>query len=156
MKSALFSPFTMRGLTIDNRIMLSPLCQYSSVDGCMNDWQMTHLGMFAMSGASFVCFEMTDVEAAGRITYGDTDLLALRGEALRRQRKFLAREIRDRVVGDALAPHLLEQRDAAETALKPMQRRHIQKRKTVGSNAISNPVFHGSCPNLVKRIFHRC
>ena len=70
MTSALFSPFTLRGLTIANRIMLSPLCQYSSVEGCMNDWQMTHLGMYSMSGASFVCFEMTDVEPVGRITYG--------------------------------------------------------------------------------------
>ena len=81
MKSALFSPFAMRGLTIDNRIMLSPLCQYSSVDGCMNDWQMTHLGMFAMSGASFVCFEMTDVEPVGRITYGCSGLYSDENEA---------------------------------------------------------------------------
>ena len=81
MKSALFSPFAMRGLTIDNRIMLSPLCQYSSIDGCMNDWQMTHLGMFAMSGASFVCFEMTDVEPVGRITYGCSGLYSDENEA---------------------------------------------------------------------------
>lgn len=74
MTSALFSPFTLRGLTIDNRIMLSPLCQYSSVDGCMTDWQITHLGMYSMSGASFVCFEMTDVEPVGRITHGCSGL----------------------------------------------------------------------------------
>ena len=68
MTSALFQPIRFRGLTLENRIMVSPMCQYSAVDGCMTDWHLAHLGMLANSGAALLCFEMTDVEPIGRIT----------------------------------------------------------------------------------------
>lgn len=68
MTNQLFTPFTMRGLTLANRVVIPPLCQYSSDDGAATDWHMQHLPAFAMSGAGLVVFEMTDIEPIGRIT----------------------------------------------------------------------------------------
>jgi 2,4-dienoyl-CoA reductase-like NADH-dependent reductase (Old Yellow Enzyme family) len=70
MSSALFSPIRLAGLQLDNRIVVSPMCQYSADDGCAGDWHLTHLGMLANSGAALVVVEMTDVERRGRITHG--------------------------------------------------------------------------------------
>ena len=66
--SQLFTPFALRGLTLDNRIVVPPLCQYSSDDGVASDWHMQHLPALAISGAGLVVVEMTDVEPIGRIT----------------------------------------------------------------------------------------
>eukprot|EP01035_Chromulina_nebulosa_P011372 gene11372-15208_t len=49
--SALFSPITLRGLTLPNRIVISPMCQYSAVNGAANEWHVIHLGSLALSGA---------------------------------------------------------------------------------------------------------
>ena len=68
--SALFSPITLRGLTLKNRIVVSPMCQYSAEDGVANDWHFTHINNLALSGASMFCIEATHVEAIGRITPG--------------------------------------------------------------------------------------
>jgi NADPH2 dehydrogenase len=68
--SALFSPIALRGLTLPNRIMVAPMCQYSAVDGAANDWHFTHINMLALSGAAMFCIEATHVEAIGRITPG--------------------------------------------------------------------------------------
>jgi len=85
MTNALFQPIRFRGLTLENRIMVSPMCQYSAVDGCMTDWHLVHLGMLANSGAALLCFEMTDVEPIGRITPGCSGLYSdANEEALRR------------------------------------------------------------------------
>ena len=70
MSSALFSPFSLAGLELANRIVVSPMCQYSGDDGCANDWHLVHLGMLANSGASLVIVEATHVERHGRITHG--------------------------------------------------------------------------------------
>lgn len=72
--SALFSPFKLRDLTLPNRIIVSPMCQYSAVDGQATEWHMIHLGNLALSGASMLCLEATAVEAIGRITPGDLGL----------------------------------------------------------------------------------
>lgn len=74
MTSKLFQPIKLRNLALENRIMVSPMCQYSAVDGCMTDWHLAHLGMLANSGAALLCFEMTDVEPIGRITPGCSGL----------------------------------------------------------------------------------
>src|SRR5438552_5494688 len=74
MTSPLFEPIQLRGLALENRIMVSPMCQYSAIDGCMTDWHLAHLGMLANSGAALLCFEMTDVEPIGRITPGCSGL----------------------------------------------------------------------------------
>ncbi|HEY3890802.1 MAG TPA: NADH:flavin oxidoreductase/NADH oxidase [Bradyrhizobium sp.] len=68
--SALFSPIQLRGLTLANRIMVAPMCQYSAVDGVANDWHFTHINSLALSGAAMFCIEATHVEAIGRITPG--------------------------------------------------------------------------------------
>jgi len=65
----LFTPFTLRGVTAPNRIVVSPMCQYHSDDGGPTDWQMMHLGRLSAGGAGIVFGEETAVEARGRKTY---------------------------------------------------------------------------------------
>ena len=69
--SRLFSPFPLRGVTLRNRIGVSPMCQYSSTDGFANDWHLVHLGQFAVGGASLVFTEATAVVPEGRISPQD-------------------------------------------------------------------------------------
>jgi 2,4-dienoyl-CoA reductase-like NADH-dependent reductase (Old Yellow Enzyme family) len=66
----LFTPYTLRGLTLSNRLVVSPMCQYVSRDGEATDWHLVHLGKFATGGAGLVFCEETAVEARGRKTYG--------------------------------------------------------------------------------------
>jgi 2,4-dienoyl-CoA reductase-like NADH-dependent reductase (Old Yellow Enzyme family) len=68
---SLFSPLTIRDITFRNRIAVSPMCQYSSVDGFATDWHVVHLGSRAVGGAGLVFTEATAVEARGRISPGD-------------------------------------------------------------------------------------
>jgi NADPH2 dehydrogenase len=70
MTSALFSSLRLAGVDLANRIVVSPMCQYSANDGVASDWHMTHLGMLANSGAGLVVVESTHVERSGRITHG--------------------------------------------------------------------------------------
>ena len=64
----LFEPLTLREVTTRNRIMVSPMCQYSSVDGFADDWHLVHLGSRAVGGAGLVFTEAAAVEARGRIS----------------------------------------------------------------------------------------
>ena len=68
--SALFSPIKLRGLTLKNRIVVSPMCQYSADDGSATDWHLQHWMMLAMSGVGMITIEATGVERRGRITHG--------------------------------------------------------------------------------------
>jgi 2,4-dienoyl-CoA reductase-like NADH-dependent reductase (Old Yellow Enzyme family) len=70
----LFTPFTVGGLTLANRIVVAPMCQYSAKDGAMTDWHVIHLGSLALSGAGLLTIEATAVTPEGRITYGDVGL----------------------------------------------------------------------------------
>ena len=81
MSSALFTPFSFAGLELANRIVVSPMCQYSADDGCANDWHLMHLGMLANSGAALVVVEATHVERHGRITHGCLGLYSDDNEA---------------------------------------------------------------------------
>jgi 2,4-dienoyl-CoA reductase-like NADH-dependent reductase (Old Yellow Enzyme family) len=72
--SALFQPWLLGGLSLPNRIVVAPMCQYSSVDGCATDWHLLHLGHLALSGAGLLTLEATAVSAEGRITAGDLGL----------------------------------------------------------------------------------
>jgi 2,4-dienoyl-CoA reductase-like NADH-dependent reductase (Old Yellow Enzyme family) len=67
----LFSPLALRGVTLRNRIGVSPMCQYSAVDGRAGDWHLVHYGGFAAGGAALVVFEASAVEARGRISPAD-------------------------------------------------------------------------------------
>jgi NADPH2 dehydrogenase len=72
--STLFSPLKLRDLTLRNRIVISPMCQYSAENGAATAWHMIHLGHLALSGASVLFTEATAVEPEGRITSGDLGL----------------------------------------------------------------------------------
>ena len=72
--SRLFSPLTLRGTTIRNRAWVSPMCQYTSVDGHPTDWHLVHLGSFARGGAGLVVQEATAVTPEGRISPWDAGI----------------------------------------------------------------------------------
>jgi 2,4-dienoyl-CoA reductase-like NADH-dependent reductase (Old Yellow Enzyme family) len=67
----LFTPLTLRGLTLRNRVAMSPMCQYSSTDGLANDWHFVHLGSRAVGGVGLVMTEASAVSPRGRITLQD-------------------------------------------------------------------------------------
>ena len=70
----LFESIELRRVKARNRIVVSPMCQYSARDGHVTDWHLVHLGKFAQGGAGIVFVEATAVEARGRITHGDTGI----------------------------------------------------------------------------------
>ncbi len=88
----LLSPLTIRGVTLRNRIVVSPMCQYSSVDGFADDWHLVHLGSRAVGGAGLVFVEASGVTAQGRITPADMGIYDDRHiEFLSRIAKFIER-----------------------------------------------------------------
>jgi len=70
----LFDPYTLRGVTLRNRIGVSPMCEYSAEDGMPNDWHFVHLGARAVGGAGLIITKAAAVEARGRITAGDAGI----------------------------------------------------------------------------------
>jgi 2,4-dienoyl-CoA reductase-like NADH-dependent reductase (Old Yellow Enzyme family) len=81
MTARLFTPITLGGVTLPNRIVVAPMCQYSADDGCMSDWHMAHLGSLACSGAGLLMVEATGVTREGRISHGCTGLYSDHNEA---------------------------------------------------------------------------
>jgi len=79
--STLFSERALGPLTLPNRIVIAPMCQYSAEDGNAGDWHLIHLGQLALSGAGLLVIEATAVEEAGRITPGDLGLYSDDNEA---------------------------------------------------------------------------
>ena len=116
--SRLFEPLTLRALTLPNRIMVSPMCQYSAVDGNAGAWHQAHLGSLALSGAGLVCVEATAVTPAGRITPGCLGLWSDANEA-------------------ALAPIVATMRAAASAAKLAIQLGHA------GRKGSSHTPWHG-------------
>jgi 2,4-dienoyl-CoA reductase-like NADH-dependent reductase (Old Yellow Enzyme family) len=89
---ALFTPLSLRGLALANRIVVSPMCQYSAVDGRASDWHMIHWGQLLLSGSGLFTIEATAVTDEGRISPGDLGLYddaceAALGETLARVRR---------------------------------------------------------------------
>jgi hypothetical protein len=80
--STLFTPYSLKGATFRNRIAVSPMCQYSSVDGVANDWHTTHYTSFARGGAGLVVIEATAVSPEGRITPACMGLWNVQGSVL--------------------------------------------------------------------------
>ncbi|HEY6178047.1 MAG TPA: bifunctional salicylyl-CoA 5-hydroxylase/oxidoreductase, partial [Kofleriaceae bacterium] len=72
--SRLFSPLSLRGMTLRNRVVVSPMCQYSADGGRATPWHLLHLGSLALSGAGMLCTEATAVEPDGRISPADLGL----------------------------------------------------------------------------------
>src|SRR5688500_15345264 len=67
----LFQPLSLKSITLNNRLVVSPMCQYSSKDGFANDWHLVHLGSRAVGGAGLIITEATAVSPEGRITPAD-------------------------------------------------------------------------------------
>ena len=75
MSPRLFSPLSLRDATFKNRIFVSPMCQYSTVDdGIPNEWHLVHLGQFAVGGAALVLTEATAISPEGRLSPRDTGM----------------------------------------------------------------------------------
>src|SRR5437762_13188616 len=74
--SELLSPITISGITFRNRIAVSPMCQYSSIDGMATDWHLVHLGSRAVGGAGLAMVEATAVQDTGRISPDDMGIWA--------------------------------------------------------------------------------
>src|SRR5262245_35798197 len=81
MTAQLFTPIQLGGITLLNRIVIAPMCQYSADDGSMSDWHLAHLGSMACSGAGLFVVEATNPVREGRITLGCTGLYSDRNEA---------------------------------------------------------------------------
>lgn len=79
--SQLFTPITLGGLTLSNRIVIAPMCQYSAVEGEATDWHLIHLGHLALSGAGLLIIEATAVTPEGRISASDLGLWSDANEA---------------------------------------------------------------------------
>jgi anthraniloyl-CoA monooxygenase len=77
----MFAPYALRAMTLNNRVVVSPMAQYKAVDGCPTDWHLVHYGERAKGGAGLVYTEMTCVSPQGRITPGCTGLYAPEHEA---------------------------------------------------------------------------
>ncbi|MFT4960519.1 MAG: anthraniloyl-CoA monooxygenase [Paracoccaceae bacterium] len=80
-RAPMFAPFKLRDMTLENRIVVSPMAQYKAVDGCPTDWHLIHYGERAKGGAAMVYTEMTCVSPSGRITPGCTGLYTSEHEA---------------------------------------------------------------------------
>jgi 2,4-dienoyl-CoA reductase-like NADH-dependent reductase (Old Yellow Enzyme family) len=103
MSSALFSPFSIGGLELPNRIAVAAMCQYSAIDGAMTDWHMQHLGSLSLSGAAVLVIEATGVTAQGRISPGCTGLYSDANEAAMKRVVDFVRTISPMKIGVQLA-----------------------------------------------------
>ena len=94
----MFTPFTLRGMTVENRVVVSPMDMYSAEDGTPNDFHLVHLGARALGGAGLVMTEMTCVSPEGRITYGCTGIYTPEhAEGWRRITRFVHRWSRAKI-----------------------------------------------------------
>ena len=103
MSRALFSPIALRGVTLANRIAVSPMCQYRAREGSATDWHLMHLGQFCVAGPGLVIVEATAVESRGRISYGDLGLYSDDNEAALGRVVAFCREYGDSRLGIQLA-----------------------------------------------------
>jgi 2,4-dienoyl-CoA reductase-like NADH-dependent reductase (Old Yellow Enzyme family) len=113
--SYLFSPLTLRDVTFRNRAWVSPMCQYSSVDGRPTDWHLVHLGGFARGGAGLVLTEATAVHPDGRISPDDAGIWS-DAQAADYQVPF-ARTVRERSGLPVTAVGLITEPEQAEKIL---------------------------------------
>jgi 2,4-dienoyl-CoA reductase-like NADH-dependent reductase (Old Yellow Enzyme family) len=103
MTANLFTPIQLGGVTLPNRIVVSPMCQYVADDGCMNDWHFIHLGHLAYSGVGLLMVEATHVTREGRITHGCAGLYDEHNEAAMKRVIDAARRLRKDPIGIQLA-----------------------------------------------------
>src|SRR5438067_3776731 len=103
MPAKLFTPLQLGGITLPNRIVLSPRCPYVSDDGCLTAWHLIHLGQLAYSGAGLLMVEATHVTREGRITHGCAGLYSEHNEAAMKRVIDAVRRLRKDPVGVQLA-----------------------------------------------------
>lgn len=103
MTAKLFTPLQLGGITLPNRVVVSPMCQYSAADGAMGDWHLAHLGTYAASGAGLFIIEATGVTREGRISNYCTGLYHDFNEAAMRRAVDLYRGITKSPIGVQLA-----------------------------------------------------
>ena len=103
MTAKLFTPIELGGVTLPNRIVVSPMCQYSADDGCMSDWHLVHLGSLAASGAGLLMVEATGVTREGRISHGCTGLYGEHNEAAMKRVADACRRLTKSPIGVQLA-----------------------------------------------------
>jgi len=99
----LFTPIQLGGITLSNRIVVAPMCQYSADDGSMGDWHLAHLGSLAISGAGLLVIEATAVTRHGRISHGCTGLYNDRNEAAMKRVVDACRRLTTNPIGIQLA-----------------------------------------------------
>jgi 2,4-dienoyl-CoA reductase-like NADH-dependent reductase (Old Yellow Enzyme family) len=103
MPAHLFTPIQLGGITLPNRIVVSPMCQYQADDGSMNDWHLIHLGQLAYSGAGLLVLEATHVTREGRITHHCAGLYNEHNEAAMKRVIDAVRRLRKDPIGVQLA-----------------------------------------------------
>ncbi|MGH7029971.1 MAG: oxidoreductase, partial [Stellaceae bacterium] len=103
MTAKLFTPIQLGGITLSNRIVVSPMCQYSAADGAMSDWHLVHLGSLAVSRAGLAIIEATGVTREGRISHGCTGLYSDLNEAAMQRAVQVYRGITRAPIGVQLA-----------------------------------------------------
>ena len=103
MTAKLFTPIQLGGLTLPNRIVVSPMCQYSADDGSMSDWHIGHLASLAISGAGLLMIEASAVTREGRITHACAGLYTDRNEAAMKRVVDLCRRLTKNPIGVQLA-----------------------------------------------------
>ena len=103
MTAKLFTPIDLGGVTLANRIVVSPMCQYSAADGAMSDWHLVHLGSLAVSRAGLAIIEATGVTREGRISHGCTGLYSDLNEAAMKRAVDVYRGITKSPIGVQLA-----------------------------------------------------
>lgn len=103
MPSRLFSPLEIGGLTLPNRIVVAPMCQYSAREGVPGDWHLVHLGQFAQGGPGLIIAEATGVSPEGRITPGCTGLYSDASEAAFARIVAFCRSVGDSRIGIQLS-----------------------------------------------------
>lgn len=99
----LFKPIQVGGITLPNRVAVSPMCQYSADDGSMNDWHLAHLSSMAISGAGLITVEATGVTREGRISHGCTGLYSDNNEASMKRVVDACRRLTRSAIGIQLA-----------------------------------------------------
>lgn len=95
----LFTPIQLGGVTLPNRIVVAPMCQYSANDGCMSEWHDMHVAQFGISGAGLFVVEATGIEREGRITHGCTGLYSDENEAAMARRVAYYRRLTKNAIG---------------------------------------------------------
>ena len=146
----LFSPFTLRGIQLRNRIMVSPMCQYSCDDGFASDWHLVHLSSRAVGGAGLVMAEAAAVQASGRISLHDLGIWKDEHiEALARVSRFVSLQGAAAGIQIAHAGRRGPHRHGGVHHLRPAGRSHYPQRagrpRHRGPAGASRPLLAAAC-----------